>query len=377
MKRRLSAIIRKVIPRPIESKNIVKALTLNQLLLHPKSPCLSFYLPSFEKDGSDPGWDAFFHDMAEQLILQERRELVKVLAKAQSSIRKIMKTHPDRAHGFFFSEKIQGYITLNSALEPFCTFGTRFHVRPILEEVLVNPEFIIVNVSLYDISVYRADFKHVEIIKHYEFDDFSLKDFEGASRFLAPQYMGLIPYKSILAIRAIAKKIMDMTLYDSLPVVVTGLTEMKAIFMKHFEDETGVLSHFDEDFYEKTCVEILARCKVMRPAIMDFYSAQLKARLSRLLKSRKILTDIDQVVKSVSEGNVVHLVLPVEQKLWGKIDLEKGTVELHKKMQKRDPSVDIFNELAEEVMRQGGKIQFLGSHFFPGESRILAVLKGA
>ena len=124
-------------------------------------------------------------------------------------------------------------------------------------------------------------------------------------------------------------------------------------------------------------MEILERSKVMRPAIMDFYSAQLKERLKRMLKSKKILTDLDLIVKYVSEGKVVHLVLPVERKLWGKIDLENGTVEIHKKMHKKNPSVDILNELAEEVMRQGGKIQFLGSHFFPENSQILAVLKGA
>jgi hypothetical protein len=81
-------------------------------------------------------------------------------------------------------------------------------------------------------------------------------------------------------------------------------------------------------------------------------------------------------VKSISQGKVVHLVLPTEQKLWGKIDLENGTVEIHKKPQKNNPSVDILNELAEEVMRQGGKIQFLGPHFFPENSQVLAVLKG-
>lgn len=315
--------------------------------------------------------------MAEQLILQEKHELVKLLVKSKNAVRKIVKSTPDKGHGFFFSEALQGYVHLSQNLEPFCTFGMRFHVRPLLEEVLVNPEFILLNVSLYDINVYRADFRHVEIIQHYEFENYSNKDFEGATRLFAPQYMGMIPYKSILAIRSIARKVMDQTLYDSLPVVVTGLEQMKKLFLKHFDDETGVISHFDEDFYEKTCVEILDRSKVMRPAIMDFYSAQLKERLKRMLKSKKILTDLDLIVKYVSEGKVVHLVLPVEKKLWGKIDLENGTVELHKKLQKKNPSVDILNELAEEVMRQGGRIQFLGPHFFPENSQILAILKGA
>ncbi len=355
----------------------MKPVNLNQLLFHPKSPCLSFFLPPFGKGGSEPEWETFFHDMAEQLILQDRRELVKLLVKAKNAVRKVMKSHPDNSHGFFISENLQGYIIIGEKVEPFCMFGMRFHVRPLLEEILVNPEFIIVNVSLYDIRVYRADFRHVEIIKHYEFDEFSARDFEGSTRLFAPKYMGMIPYKSILAIRSIARKVMDMTLYDSLPVIITGLDEMKKIFIQHFDDETGVIAHYDEDFYEKTCVEILERCKVMRPAIMDFYSSQLKDRLKRMLRSKKIVTDLTTIVKSVSEGKVIHLVLPVERKLWGKIDLENGTVELHKKIQKRNPSVDILNELAEEVMRQGGKIQFLGPHFFPEDSQVLAILKGA
>ncbi len=355
----------------------MKPVNLNQLLFLPKGPCISFFVSPIAKDESDVAWEAFYSDMVEQLIIQDRRELVKLMAKSKIPVRKVIKAQPEKGHGFFISEAIQGHTSLSQLTEPYCMIGNRFHVRPLMEEVLVNPEFILVNVSLYDIKVYRADFRHVEIIKHYEFDQFTNKDFGGIPRVFAPEFMGLIPYKSILAIRTIAKKVMDITLYDSLPVVVTGLEQMKKLFIKHFDDETGVISHFDEDFYEKTCVEILERCKVMRSSIMDYYSAQLKERLKRMMKSSKIVTDLDLIVKSVSEGRVVYLVLPVERKLWGKIDLENGTVELHKKMSKKNLSVDILNELAEEVMRQGGKIQFLGTHFFPDNSQVFAVLKGA
>ncbi len=355
----------------------MKPVNLNQLLFHPKSPCLSFFLSPLSGDETGTAWEEFYRDMAEQLIHQEKHELVKILVKARNAIHKVIKNHPEKSHGFFLSEKVQGHITLAEPVETYCVFGSSFNVRPILEELLVNPEFIIVNVSLYDIRVDKADFRHVEILKHYEFEDFSSRDFEGASRVYAPKYMGMIPYKSVLAVRTIAKKVMEMTLYDSLPVVVTGIDEMKQLFTSHFDDETGVISHHHEDFYEKTCVEILERCKILRPSIMDFYSAQLKERLKRMLKSRKIVTDLGVIVKSVSEGKVVHLVLPVKRQLWGKIDLTLGTVELHKRVSKKNSSVDILNELAEEVMRQGGKIQFLGTHFFPDNSEILAILKGA
>ncbi len=360
-----------------EGQLIVKPVNLNQLLFHQKGPCISFFVAPVVKEESETSWEAFFNDMIDQLILQDRHELVKLMAKSKNAVRKVMKTHPEKCHGFFISETVQGFTSLGNTVEPYCTFGTRFHVRPLMEEVLVNPEFILVNVSLYDIKVYKADFRHVEILQHYEFDQFTNKDLGGIPRVFAPEFMGVIPYKSVLAIRAIAKKVMEITLYDSLPVVVTGLDQMKKLFIKHFNDDVAVITHFDEDFYEKTCVEILSKCRVIRPAIMDFYSAQLKERLKRMLKSRKIVTDLEIIVKNVSEGNVIHLVLPVESKIWGKIDLEKGTFELHKKLSKKNMSVDILNELAEEVMRQGGKIQFLGPHFFPENSQVFAVLKGA
>jgi hypothetical protein len=69
------------------------------------------------------------------------------------------------------------------------------------------------------------------------------------------------------------------------------------------------------------------------------------------------------------------LVLPTETKLWGKIDPETGEFSIHKKMNKKT-SIDILNQLAEEVIKQGGKIQILGTHFFPENANVLAILKG-
>lgn len=356
-------------------KFILKPISLNQLLIQPKTASLSFFLPALKKEENATSWETFYQDMVEQLILQEKIEIVKLLVKAKSGVRKAMKSHPDKGHAFFFSEQVQGYSMMNGNIEAFCMIGSRFHVRPMLEEVLMNPEFILVDVSLHDIRVYRVDALHVEMIQHYEFDDYSSR--EAASRVYNPQYLGMIPHKTLLAIKTIARKVMDMTLYDSLPVVVTGLEVMKKHFTKNFRDEVAVISHFDEDFFEKTCVEIFEKTQKMRPVIMDYYSARMKERLKRMQKSKKIVTNLEQIVKSVAAGKVIHLVLPSERKLMGKIDLEQGTVEVHKKAQRKNPSVDIINELAEEVIRQGGKIEFLGTNYFPDDSEMVAILKGA
>lgn len=345
----------------------MKPVSLNQLLFHPKTACLSFYLsPQTEN------FDAFVEDMLSQLRLQDLNAVAKVLERSTASIKKILKNHPEKSYGFFIADDLEGYLALDQRPETFCIIGQTFHVRPVLEELFVNPEYMVVNVSLYDIKIFRGDFHHIEIIHQYEFDQLpkSISD----SRIFAPQYMGLVPYKTILAIKTIAQKIKDLVLYQSLPVIVTGLEEIKSIFMRYFNDTTGVISHFQEDFYEKSCMEILEKCKNFRFAVLDYYSAQLKERLKRLMKSRKLIWDLPDVIKATTSGRVGHLVIPIEQKLWGKIDLETGEYVIHKKITKT--SIDILNELAEEVIRQGGRIQFLGPHFFPGEATVLAILKG-
>ncbi len=349
----------------------MKPVNLNQLLFHSQSiATLSFFQPH---QASLDSLDAFLEDMQLQLTLRGKTSLAKLLDKNKINIRKILKNSPSKSHGFFLSEKVQGFIALETVVESYCIIGNSFHVRPLLEELFVNPEYLVVNVSLYDIKVYRGDFQHLEIIQQYEFEQLAI---DMKSRLFSPKHVGLIPYKSILALKTIAQNIMELTQYDSIPVLVTGLEDMKYIFLKYFSNTFGVISHMDEDFYEKTCVEILEKCKKSRYAVMDFYSARFKDRLKKMVRSKRLITDLSEIIQATINGKVSQLVLPTERKVFGVINFKTGEFEIHKKIQKKNVSVDILNELAEEVMNQGGKIQVLAPHFFPEDSDVLAILRG-
>lgn len=349
----------------------MKPVNLNQLLFHVKEDSLSFFLNS-QTGGIEI--ETFMEDMSSQLHLLEKLSLAKILEKNKGQIKKILKNNPQKSAGFFLSEELQGYIVLEEKIECYCIIGQTFHVRPLLEEVFVNAEFLLVNVSLYDIKIFRGDFQNLEIVQHYEFDQLPKNFNDHSARIYAPLYMGLVPNKSILAMKTIAQKIKDMILYESIPVLVTGLEDMKVIFLRFMDESTGVITHLNEDFYEKTCIEILDRCKAFRYVVMDYYSAQLKERLKRMMKSRKILTELPDIIHATFNGKIAHLVIPTERKIWGKLDAVTGEFVLHKKAGKT--SIDILNELAEEVIKQGGRIQILGQHFFPNNSSVLAIVKG-
>lgn len=349
----------------------MKPVKLNQLLFHPKNlTTLSFFLstPVILSE-----FDAFLDDMQLQLSLRGKHSLEKILSKNKANIKKILKNHPDKAHGFFLSEDIQGYIVLEAQVETYCLIGNNFHVRPLLEELFVNLEYLVVNVSLYDINVYRGDFHHLEIIQQYEFEQLSI---DLKSRLFSPHHVGLVPYNSILALKTIAHKIMELTEYESIPVIVTGLEETKGIFLKYFTQNSGVIAHFQDDFYEKTCVQILERCKQFKYSVIDYYSVKFKEKLKKMLKSKRLLSTLDEIIEATRKGNVIQLVIPTEKKLFGRISFETGHYELDLKAQKKSGSVDLLNELAEEVIRKGGKIQILAPHFFPQDSYVLAIVIG-
>lgn len=354
----------------------MKPATLNQLLFHPKSACLSLYWRSVGASKDVQELTECLSELLTQLKDQDDHALADVLEMNLSKMVSIVKSHPDKGHAFYLASDFQGYIILDYSIESYHTIGESFHVRPLIEELLVNPEYMVVNVSLYDIKIYQGDFQHLEIVQQFEFADLPKSFFgENHARLYAPQYLGLIPYKTIMALKTIAQKVMDMVIYRSIPIIVTGLDEIKNIFLRYFEHSFGVISHVSEDFYEKTCVEILERCKNFRYMVMDFYSAQFKERLKKLVKTKRLIADLSDIIKAVYEGRVVHLILPTEKRLWGRFDSQSGEFSLDNKMNKKT-SVDILNDLAEEVMRQGGRIQVLGPHFFPTEAHAMAVLRG-
>lgn len=339
----------------------MKPIHLNHLLAQAKTASVSLYF--------GPSSDfAVFDDLLKELYEHQQEALAKSIYKQKLQIKKILESNPRQGFGFFFTDEMSGYSFINHKVEDYFTFAQTFHLRPLLEDIFVNPEFIVVNVSLYDIKVFRGDFHSIEVVKHFEFDGIVGSD---AHRIFGPNHIGLIPFKNILAMKTIAKEIMEMTYYHSVPVIVTGLAEMKEHFLKYFNHKIDVIN-VDEDFYEKTCLQILEKCRGFRHELLDFYAHLLKRQFQRMIKSKRLLNNVGEIIQAIHEEKVVHLVLPSHTKLWGQVDFNSGKFSLDD-----ESTVDILNELADVIIRQGGRIQILGPHFFPEENPLYAILKGS
>lgn len=347
----------------------MKPVNLNQLLLHPEGSTLSLFLSkNFEQEG-----DSLLEVLLADLEESHQSNLRIILMNHLHEIKSLVKKNSSRLCCFYFSQELVGYTILGHAATPFYIIDQTFHVRPILEEIFLHPVYLLVNISLYDVKIYRADFRQIEMIENYEFENLPQSFSQFRAQVYAPAFKSIIAHRSLMALKTIAEKLTDKILYESAPVIITGLDEMKSYFVKNLGPLPGIIDHFNEDFYEKSCIEIFERSRVFRFAVTDYYSAQLKERLKRLMKSGQTLVEIKEIIRACQEGQIAHLVIPSEQKIWGKFNLLGDDFILHKKRSKT--SVDLINELAKKVINQGGKVQILAPHFFPENAPILALHK--
>jgi hypothetical protein len=352
----------------------VKPVNFNQLLLHPRAVTLSFFISPRQRL-DHPQLETFLDDMFKQLQLQNQHELASILEAVRLRIKTIVASHPRQSHAFFLSQHLQGYMIIEQELDTYCIFGTTFHVRPLLEEFFINPELMVINISPSDIKVFRGNLSWLELVQQHEFAQEVIGP-EMQSRVYAPQIKGLLPHKIQMVVKSIASKINDSINYEGIPVIISGPEHMRELLLKYFKSGLGAILEVQHDLGEKTCVELVESCRPYRMHVMDFHSQQLVNKIKRMIKSKLLVSDLGLILKKAIVGEVAQLVLPTKIRVYGTIDLIHGHYEIHQDGQETAQSVDILNELAEEVLRQGGKIKILGNHFFPAGASLLAVLKG-
>jgi hypothetical protein len=347
----------------------LKPVNFNQLLFHPKTDCLSFFLvPSRE----DPA--LVLQQISHQLELKRQSVLNGILNAALPRIHSIIRTHAKRSIGFFISSELQGHVLLDDEVENFFILGQSFHVRPLLEHLLEDPEFMVVNVSMHDLKLFRGSFHGLEIVQQWDYDQVVIAP-DQRSRVYLPQQGGLLSHMTLMIVKKLAVSMKDNFDYASMPVLIAGLGPMKEVFLRYFDQQEESVIDIPEDFFEKTCVEILEMCRPYRHQILQYHSQRLVEKIMNLVHSRLLISDLGEIIRQISAGEVIKLILPRKIRLYGQIDLAAGTYQLAEGGKAVDGAVDILNEMAEEVMRQDGRIILLNNHFFPAGTKALAVLR--
>ena len=344
-------------------------LKINQLLFHPKSQCLSFFLSALQETTLIDHQN-FLADILVQLGLQGKKSLAQRYEPLIADVLRISQRHPERSYGFFVSDQVSGYMILESSVETYCTIASSFHMRPILQEVFINPEYMILNISKFEVRLYQGDLNQVEYIRSFEFakEESACLPWEQA-RYVTGDLSQLIPHRTFSNLRNVANKIMETMPIGSMPVLITGNETLKNIFQRYYSHAYGSID-ITEDYEEASCIDIMCSMKKYRQNILDFYSNLFKAKILKVINAGLLLSDLGLVIRAVQQGELSSVMIPTGKNLWGTVNFKTGKFSIGP-----EADMDILNEIAEEVVRQGGKVHYLSSHFFPKDSFVMGVLK--
>lgn len=339
----------------------LKPVKLNQLLFNATAPCLSFYVP-------DEASFASLHQRLEQR-LDHFPELKLIYQRELHAITEILKRHPTEPCGFYLSSNQRGYLPLDHDTDANFYIGQNFFLGPVLEELFTNPEYALVLLSENEMGLYRGDGQQIELLERHEFSHIrGPQTIYGQTSIVSPsQRRGLKDF---------ALRLHQSSMLTRMPIVIAGSPELVEYFSRSFKHPFGVVTLKESGHYTAmTCPQLLKELPRFRSEVVEHYTENLKLRFKTLVRTGRILSDLQLIVRAIPEGKVTRILMPERRRLWGKLDFSKGQVDIMG-LHEVDGSVDIMNELAEAVIRHGGKIQFLPQHFFPHGSYAMVILRG-
>jgi|GEM_PF-5141532 len=283
-----------------------------------------------------------------------------VCSRHQLKMKEILSNHPEQSIAFYLSLDFCGYYILNDYFRSLYFVDEKFFIRPIVESLLLNPEFFLINVSLYDIKVYRGEREGLDLTHHFEFEKISQESLKFKARFFTPEFMGVIPFKTMLAVKELAHKLSEQLGYSQFPVIVTGLEEIRNLFLQNFSYSGPLIDHLHEDFYEKSSLEIHAILSDLRHLLVDKYSTVLKERVKTYQRNQKLLTKKHEILDLMKANQVSQIIIPT---------LKRTSEE------SREDLSDI-NDLLFYLIKTEGKVEVLSHHFFPRNITVMGVKRG-
>lgn len=271
--------------------------------------------------------------------------------------------------GIFRNEKIFRIVSLPIPVEQSCIVATSFHVKPLLKWNQLDRDFLLLGVNEFTASLYRGNQNSLSLIDSLAFE---------TTRKLSPHEN----IKNLWSknnsknerIMRINHWLSDLTKNENIHLFVSGSKEISTLLKNDFSrlNITKLDSHkcFSTDILPELCGEIRSQLREsakndLENSIMEFYYAEDLNITSK---------NIFQITKAALSGRVQKLIIADGINIFGKIDRTTGGLEIHP-VHLDNEDDDILDDLAQEVLSQGGEVVVTTRDLIPKGRPILAILE--
>lgn len=250
--------------------------------------------------------------------------------------------------GLFRNAKGFRMVALPVQVEPSCVVATSFHVKPLLRWMQSDPTFLLIGIEDQVAHLYTGTQNHLQ-----KTDSFNLSAGSPAwaAHFLHALMAGHQPR-----------------------IFMAGDPAMTAQLVSELHRLGHSVSWVSDSFDEQNLTKIAAQ--VRRLSRIDVYRAMNEALVEYNFAEEMNLTrkNIFEIAKLVCLGAVKKLIVAEEIQVFGKIDKSTGRIQIHPFDLDHEDD-DILDDLAQEVLAQGGEVLILPKEKLPKQRPALAILK--
>jgi hypothetical protein len=344
----------------------MKPIKFEQLLFTEDKFCFSLYLKAMQHQ-TEENFFAFWQSLLE--VVRENEDVLRFILENDKAILKCLKANPKKNHGFFYSEHEAGYISFDHATENFFTLSDSFHMRPLMEELFHDPEYALLTLSSGEVKFFLGDSKQVELMEIIKFAD-TFKSASLTMGFLSESQM--MSHKQVRWLKYVADQFMQKSSLSRLPVLITGDQESTTVFKKFFQTRSPEY-YLEANYSHLSGSELMHYTYDFKHKVLEIQTDEMKNRLKNWIQDGRLCLDLNQLIELISQDKIDKLYLPLNTKLWGKINWEKCEFEIYDRPK---PGLeDILDDLAEMVIKQGGSIHFLSPHFFHEKTMAMGLKK--
>lgn len=275
--------------------------------------------------------------------------------------------------GVFRNEDTFRILSLPVNVEQTCVLATSFHVKPLLRWIQDDRDFLFIGINEASASLYQGNRSSFTLVDTIIFSEV-LKNSVNLGSNLEKKRNRFNVLRNGELIEWVNEWLFSLTKDSKPPLFLAGSKELTHSFLRESRYQNirrrPVSLTFSQDNENEICSEIRSILKKdikkdLEFALMEFYQAE-----DLNLANKNIF----QIAKAAVNGRVKKLIIADGINIFGKIDKKSGDIHIHPTHLDHEDD-DILDDLAQEVLAQGGEVIVAAREEIPKGRPILAILE--
>jgi hypothetical protein len=275
--------------------------------------------------------------------------------------------------GIFRNEGSFRILSLPIPVEQTCVIATSFHVKPLLRWMQVDREFLFLGIGEGSVSLYQGNQSSFNLVDTINFPAVLLKS-TAPNSYEDAKKRRVKSLENGETLEWINDLLISLTKDSKPPLFVAAQKEFANAFLKGSRYQNirrrPVWSSFSQEEATEICLGIRAFLKKaakedLEQALMEFYQAE-----DFNLANKNIF----QIARAAIKGRVRKLIIADGINIFGKIDKKSGGLAIHPAHLDHQDD-DLLDDLAQEVLAQGGEVIVASREEIPKGRPVLAILE--